>query len=151
MRKLPVKILALILGGAVVIAGVAYAYWTVTGSGTGQAGTGTTSAITVNQTSTVSGLAPGTPAQALSGTFDNSNSGSVYVTSVSATVTGTDKAGCSASDYTVTGSPASVGAQIASGSGVGTWSGISIAFNNKPSTNQDACKGATVSISYTSN
>lgn len=151
MRKLPLKILALLLGGAIVVAGVAYAYWSTTGAGTGQATTGTTSTITVNQTSTVTGLAPGGSAQALAGTFDNPNGGPVYVTSVSATVSGTNKTGCDASDYTIAGSPAAVGAQVPAGSGVGSWSGITIAFNNKASVNQDACKGATVNISYTSN
>jgi len=152
MRKLSKKAtvvaaVALLLA----VAGVAYAYWSATGTGTGQASTGTTTGITVNQTSTVTGLAPGLPAQALSGNFDNPNGGPVFVTSVTATVTGTDKPGCNASDYTVTGSPAAVGTQVAAGSGVGSWSGITIAFNNKPATNQDACKGATVSIAYSSN
>jgi hypothetical protein len=139
--------------GAIVLvaAGAAFAYWTISGSGTGSASTGTVTPVTVHQTSTVTGMAPGVAAQPLSGNFDNPNSGPVYVTSVTATVTGTDKAGCDASDFTVTGSPAAVGTQVAAGSGVGTWSGISIAFNNKPAINQDACKNAVVAIGYTSN
>ena len=151
MHKLSTKAVVLAVAVVVVAAGAAFAYWTMSGSGSGQATTATPTAVTVNQTSTVSGLAPGLTAQALSGNFDNPNDGPVYVTSVSAAVTGTDKAGCTASDYTIAGSPATVGVQIASGSGVGSWSGITIAFNNKPSTNQDACKGATVTIAYTSN
>ena len=151
MRKMSRKAVVLLTAALLAVAGAAFAYWTVTGSGTGSANTGATTPITVNQTSTVTGLVPGTAAQALSGTFDNPNSGPVYVTSVTATVTGTDKTGCTASDYTITGSPATVATQVAAGSSVGSWSGISIAFNNKPSTNQDACKGATVTISYTSN
>jgi hypothetical protein len=132
------------------IGGAAFAYWTTTGSGTGDASTGTTVAVTVHQTSTVTGLRPGGTAQALSGNFDNPNSGPVYVASVTATVTGTDKVGCDATDYTVAGT-APVNAQVAAGNGVGSWSGLTIAFNNKPATNQDACKSATVSISYTTN
>jgi hypothetical protein len=152
MRKKSLRTVVVAFVGLVLVVGAAaYAYWTVSGSGSGQASTGTVTAITVNQTSTVSGLAPGLAAQALSGNFDNPNSGPVYVTSVSASVTGTDKTGCTASDYTVTGSPATVNAQVPSGSGVGSWSGISIAFNNKSGVNQDACKGATVTIAYTSN
>jgi hypothetical protein len=69
---------------------------------------------------------------------------------VSATVTGTDKTGCTASDYTIGGS-APVGAQVPAGTDVASWSGLTIAFNNKATTNQDACKGATVTITYTSN
>lgn len=150
MRKMSRKAVVVLTAFLLAAAGAAFAYWTIGGTGTGSANTGTTTPITVNQTSTVTGLAPGTPAQALSGTFDNPNSGPVYVTSVTATVAGTDKTGCTASDYTIAGT-ANVGAQIPAGVGVGSWSGLTIAFNNKPSTNQDACKGATVSISYTSN
>ncbi len=152
MRSKSLKISVIALVGIVLAVGAAaYAYWTVSGSGTGEASTGNVTSITVNQSGSVSGLAPGLPAQALSGTFDNPNGGPVFVASVSAVVSGTDKSGCTASDYTISGSPATVATQVASGSGVGAWSGISIAFNNKAGTNQDACKGATVSIAYTSN
>ncbi len=144
------KPVALIAGVVMVLvgAGVAFAYWTNTGSGTGEATTGSNASIVVNQTSTISELAPGLPAQTLSGNFNNPNDGPVYVTSVTATVTGTDQAGCVASDYTIAGS-ASVNQQIAAGDGVGSWSGLTIQFNNKPDVNQDACKNAVVSITYT--
>lgn len=142
------KKVVVVTAAMVGIGGAAFAYWTTTGSGSGAATTGTTVAVTVNQTSTVSGLRPGGAAQALSGTFDNPNSGPVYIGSVTAQVTGTDKVGCDATDYTVAGT-ATVNAQVAAGTGVGSWSGLTIAFNNKPATNQDACKGATVNISYT--
>ncbi len=147
------KSLKVVLVSTVVVlvgAGAAFAYWTTTGTGSGSATTGTVVPVTVTQTSTVTAMAPGLAAQPLAGKFNNPNGGPVYVTSVSATVSGTDKVGCDASDYTVTGSPAAVGAQIPAGSAQGNWSGISIAFNNK-ATNQDACKGALVSIAYTSN
>ena len=143
-RKKKVVVLAAAMVG---IGGAAFAYWTTTGDGTGEAATGTTVAVTVNQTSTVTGLRPGGTAQALSGNFDNPNAGPVYIGAVSALVTGTDKVGCDATDYTVAGT-ATVNAQVAAGNGVGSWSGLTIAFNNKPAANQDACKGATVSISY---
>jgi len=44
-----------------------------------------------------------------------------------------------------------VGAQVPAGSAQGAWTGATIAFNNKTSVNQDACKNATVNFSYTSN
>lgn len=141
--------LALTLGATVLtVGGVAYAYWTTTGAGTGDAGTGTVVAVTVNQTSVVTGLAPGLGAQALSGTFSNPNEGPVYVTAVTAAVTGTDKAGCTAADYTIAGT-ATVNAEVAAGADKGAWSGLSIAFNNR-AVNQDACKGAVVSLALTS-
>ena len=132
------------------IGGVAYGYWTQTGSGSGSAETGTGEAITINQTSDISGLAPGVAPKTLSGNFDNPNDGPQYVGSVTATVTGTDKGDdCDASNYAIAGT-APVNAEIPSGDGVGSWSGLTIAFVNKPSVNQNACKGATVNISYTS-
>ena len=131
----------------IVVGGSAFAFWTSIGSGTGSAVTGTNSAIVVNQTSTVTGLAPGLAAQALSGHFDNPSTSPTYVAAVTATVTATDKAGCTASDYTIAGT-ALVGAEIQPGVAVGAWSGLTIQFNNKPGTNQDACKNATVTISY---
>jgi hypothetical protein len=129
------------------VGGSAFAYWATTGSGTATGSTGTNTAIVVKLTSTVTGLAPGLAAQSLSGNFDNPNASPVYVTAVTATVTGTDKTGCTASDYTIAGT-APVGAQVAAGTGVGSWSGLTIQFNNKPATNQDVCKNAVVSISF---
>jgi hypothetical protein len=149
--KLRRKTVAVLAGTALVLAGggVAFAYWTNSGSGAGTAGTGTNSAITVNQTSTVVGMGPGVAAQSLAGNFDNLNDGPVFVAAVTATVTGTDKTGCGATDYTIAGT-APVAAQVPVGTGVGAWSGLTIAFNNKAGVNQDACKGAVVAIAYAS-
>jgi hypothetical protein len=135
------------------IGGGAYAYWTVSGSGTGSASTGTVAgSITVHQTSTVTNLRPGGTAQALSGNFDNSDASPVYVTSVTvsiASVTTVPTGGaCSASDYTLTGATMAVGAEIPAGSAQGHWTGATIAFNDKPAANQDTCKGATVNLAY---
>jgi hypothetical protein len=138
---------AVVTVGLLAIGGSAFAYWTNSGSGTGTASTGTNAAVVVNLTSTVTGLAPGLAAQSLNGNFDNPNTSPVYVTAVTATVTGTDKVGCGATDYTIAGT-APVGQQVAAGTGVGTWTGLTIQFNNKAGTNQDACKNATVSISF---
>jgi hypothetical protein len=150
MRTFTKRTALLAAGAAVVVAsgGVAYAYWTNSGSGTGSAATGSNSPITVVQTSTVSGLAPGLPAQSLSGTFDNGNASPVYVHSVTVTVDGTDKAGCDASNYAVV-QPALVDAEVQPGAAQGSWAGGSIVFVNK-ATNQDACKSATVHLSYSS-
>lgn len=140
--------------------GVAYSYWTNSGTGPGTATTGTNVPITLVQTSTaITNMAPGVAAQALSGTFNNTNAGPVFIKTVVATVTGTEKPvgtpnpGCTATDYTIAGTSvvqgavAGVGAQVPVGS-AGTWSGLTIAFNSTAN-NQDACKGAVVTIAYT--
>ena len=138
-----------------VIGGAAFAYWTTTGTGTGAADTAdSVQAVTVHQTSTVSGLAPGSGTQALSGNFTNPNDGPVYITAVSAEITavndttGAALAGCTAADYTIAGTGA-VGAEVPSGANVGSWGNLTIAFANDTTRNQDACKNAQLVISYT--
>lgn len=149
-RKKKVVALTVLLVG---IAGAAFAYWTTTGTGTGSADTGTTVAITVNQTSTVTDLAPGSGTQPLSGNFTNTNDGPVYITAVAAEVTEVNDAlgdpvvGCSAADYTIAGTGA-VGAEVPAGTNVGSWGNLTIAFNNTAA-NQDACKNAQLVITYT--
>jgi len=151
-KRRATKIVAL-TAALVVAGGAAFAWWTAGGSGTGSASTGNVSGITVVQTSVVTGLAPGLPAQTLSGTFLNPNSGPVYVSSVSVSISSVVKAGgapagtCDATDYVITGSPLTINAQVLADDST-TWSGPQIAFVNKASS-QDACKGATVNLAYT--
>ena len=129
----------------------AYAYWTTTGSGTGSASTGTSSAITAVQTSTVSDLRPGGAAQTLSGNFTNTTNdgGTVWVTTVTASISGVSggAGSCSAADYTLADAVMSVGADIPAGTAQGAWTGATLQFNNTGS-NQDGCKGATVALAY---
>jgi hypothetical protein len=135
----------------VATAGIAFAYWSATGSGSGSADTGTTAGLTVQQTASPTGLYPGGTV-ALSGNFDNTNPGQVYITAVTATVTpfslqpdGT-KPACTEADFTISGS-APVAAEIPVGAGVGSWSGLSLNMTDA-GTNQDNCKNITVPITY---
>ena len=135
--------------------GVALAYWTATGAGTGTAAAAAgTSALVVKQTTVVTNLHPGDSAQTISGNFDNPNSGPVYVTTVTASISSVTKAGgapagtCDATDFTLAAATATVNAEIPAGNAQGAWSGPAIKFNDKAGTNQDACKGATVNFSY---
>jgi hypothetical protein len=134
-------------------AGAAFAYWTAGGTGNGTAATGTTTNVTVNQTTTVAGLYPGDTI-ALAGTFTNTNAGSVYVTAVTASIGTFDIPGtggapdCTNADFTISGT-APVGAEIAHGTG-GSWSGLSINMLDT-ALNQNTCKSlTTIPISYTS-
>lgn len=143
----------LLVGGS----SAAFAYWTTTGSGSGTGTNGSNTAITIVQTSTVSNVRPGGAAQTLSGNFNNGNDSPVYVASVTASIAGVVKAAgapagtCDATDYTLANATMNVNAQVPSGNAQGAWTGATIAFNNKSAVNQDACKGATVNFSYTSN
>jgi len=154
-RMTRITVVAAALG---LIGGGAYAYWTLTGGGSGSATTGTVAGtLTVNQTSTISDLRPGGTAQTLSGDFDNTDTSPVYVASVTATVSSVTKAEgapagtCTTGDYTIVGSPWAVGTEVASGTSVGSWgttgTPMTIVFNDTAA-NQDACQGATVTITY---
>lgn len=153
-RRVAVAILSVVMlaGG-----GAAFAYWTAAGSGTGTGTTGSNAAVTVVQTSTVTNLRPGGAAQTLSGNFTNPNDSPTYVTSVTASIssvakaTGAPAGTCDATDYTLAGATMTVNAQVPAGTAQGAWTGATIAFNNKAAVIQDACKGATVTFSYTSN
>jgi len=137
------------------VAGGAFAYWTISGSGTGSASAGNVNAVTVNQLSAVNGLYPGGPAQDLDGDFDNPNAGAVWVSSVTATVSAVTSAGivgkpaCTTADFEIGGS-APVNAEIPAGTGNGAWSGLTVRMLDSIA-NQDNCKDQTVTISYTAN
>ncbi|MEA2126907.1 MAG: hypothetical protein QOI80_3689 [Solirubrobacteraceae bacterium] len=133
---------------AVAVAGAALAYWTAGGSGTGSASAGTTAPITAVQTSTLTPMYPGDSPQTLSGTFTNTNSGPVYVSSVTASIGSVSNAGCDATDFTLANATMTVNAQVPAGTSQGSWSGATIKFNNKAGANQDACKNATVTLNY---
>jgi hypothetical protein len=154
MRKLSKKALAVSTAAVFLTgSGAAYAYWTNSGTGSGTATSGSNVAVTVNQTA-VTGLYPGQTAQGLSGTFNNPNAGATYVTAVTATGYTIDAthvtAGCTVAqgNYTLAGTSTTPGS-VPAGNTQGTWSGLTIAMNNL-GTNQDACKGAIVTVAYTS-
>lgn len=155
MRKLT-KISAVIGGGALVIAtaGAAYAYWTATGSGTGTAATSAgVNGVTFTQ-GALSQMYPGDSAQTIAGTINNvqpAGGQHQYVTQVVVSLASVDAthatAGCSISDYTLTGATVPVGVDIAANSSTALPAGASVKFNNKV-TNQDFCKGATLNLAY---
>jgi hypothetical protein len=171
-KKMRTRTVAVLIGigVAVVGGGIAFAYFTNVGSGTGGATAGSNNPVTVNQVGTLAGIAPGVSV-ALAGTFTNPNPGPVQIKSVTATLAPgaiTKAAGavgtCDVSDFQIvnTATPAvpptqtattltgpDPGVQVASGSNVGAWSGLTLQFNNKTGVNQDGCKGAGVVITYT--
>jgi hypothetical protein len=144
---------AVLVGG-----GVAVAYWTTTGNGTGSATAGTTAALTVTQVGAPSGLFPGGPAQNLTINVENAGPSDVTVANVAVTITSVTpdpgnpitSPACTTADFAVTSVgalPASVvvtpGAPGSDLANVGT-----VRLVNNPSANQDACKGATVNLAY---
>ena len=165
MRNLSKKAKTIIAGAAIAglaSTGVAYAYWTTTGSGAGEASTnaGVTDVVEFSQTlaETDLQLYPGQDPQTIAGTVTNpvSNPQSVYVNTVDATISGVTPTaagillgGCDDTNYVIAGTPMSVATDLASGDAM-AFSGQTIQFVNK-TTPQDGCKNATVHLTFTSN
>ena len=158
------------------LGGAAFGVWSSTGSGSGSASTGSSHAWTLTQTTTLSPLAPGVAAQTIKGTVTNTAGYTEYIGTVTPSVSSvaettgemnlwgdpnsaTDGLGipasgsqgtyyCSASDYTVASNAVNTD-EVSGATNVvfGT-----IAFKDIASpTIQDACQGASVSLSFSSN
>jgi hypothetical protein len=139
-------LLAMLAVAAVAAVG-AYAYWTTTGSGNGSALNASSNGTIVLHASFAPGLTPGA-SEAVSFTADNLNSSSLYVGTVSSVVSTSD-AGCLPADFTV---PPAIENQTipANTSGVALGIDSTITFADT-ALNQDHCKGATVTLTLTSN
>ncbi len=132
------------------VAGIAFAYWTTTGSGSGS-GTVAASNGTLTLHGTISNeLTPG-GSSPVAFTADNANSSSEQVGTVKAVVSidaAHASAGCQASDFTIADTPEN---QVIAAKGTG----VSLAHEGTismadTSANQDACKGATISLALSS-
>jgi hypothetical protein len=153
------------IGAVLVGGGIAVAYWSTTGSGTGSAAAGSDVPVTVVQDSTVAGLAPGAPAKDLDFTVSSTATGPQQISNVAVSVSSVTKAvgapagACTAGDFSVTqpskpsaGTPVSIpaGGSVSFTSGAGgaqANTGAKVAMINSAA-NQDGCKGATLVLSY---
>jgi hypothetical protein len=142
----------LILGAVAVlaVAGIAVAYWTTTGSGSGSGSVATSNGTLVLHGTITGELTPGSSSP-VTYTADNGNSSSEQVGTVKAVVSIDEehaKNGCLASDFTL---PDTGESQVipANSSGVALTHSGSISMADT-SANQDACKGATISLALTS-
>jgi hypothetical protein len=132
------------------VAGVAVAFWTTTGSGSGSGTVGASNGTLALHGSVTNALTPGATSP-VSLTADNANSSSEQVGTVHAVVSidaAHATAGCQASDFTVADTVENQ--TIAAGA-----SGVALAHNASISmadsaANQDACKGAEISLALTS-
>jgi copper(I)-binding protein len=153
---------ALLAAGVIGLAtaGGAYAYWTSPGGGTGTATTagGTTTALVVTG-NVPNAMFPGDAAQTVTATVKNTGTENYKLQSVKAYVT-TNKTDCDGSNYLLNGNAApttsdsAVTIDVASAdvAPAATKTGtFTMQFNNKSDTNQDACKGAAVTIHYVAN
>ena len=137
-------VLAAIGGGA------AFAYWSSTGTGEGEATAAAESApfTVVSQTATGGPLSPGGPTQTVAFTVTNPGSGVQNLTAVAVTIPESWSEGttlpCTADDFTVGTASIAKGAINPAGVVSGT---VTVTMNNLAST-QDNCKGVTVPLAF---
>jgi hypothetical protein len=142
---------ALSVVAVLVGAGAAVAYFTSSGSGTGQASVGSSTAFTVNVAAATGGpLYPGSGTETLSYTVHNGSSGNQNLSSTSAAVAadssgnitdhGTSVAGCQAAWFTATNHAPTLPQNLAGGADSSAGS-VDVTMQDS-GTNQDACQGA---------
>ena len=149
--------------GTLALSGVAYAYFTTTGAGTGSGTVGTSSALTLHQASATysnagtqaapgeNALLPGTSVD-VTWTVDNGSSGHQQLGTISLESVTSNKAGCDSATHSTwfAMTPVAENMDLAPGAGQTVTNGGTISFNNA-SESQDVCKGAALTFHYSSN
>ncbi len=144
--KKRIAVIGIVAAGSLALAGVAAAYFTSSGAGTGTGSVNNSSAWVLTS-APVSGLGPGLAAQSIVGSATNALGQNEYIGTVTPTVTSTSNPGCTAADFTLTAGGINADTPSPStGLNFGT-----IAFNDLTTTNQNACEGVTVYLGFTSN
>ena len=148
LSKKRVVLAAIVVVALAIASGVAYAYFTSSGSNTGTAGVGTSQDLVVAQSGTVpSGLVPGGAAKNVQVTVTNNATFKQSLSSLTISLDGSLlPAGCDASWFTVTSptiaSPIVLAANTGSTDLTGT---IRMTESNSP---QDNCKSATLHLNF---
>lgn len=141
---------AMALVAALALSGVAFAYWTATGGGTGNANAAAGVDDVTVTANPLTAMYPG-DSQGLTGLFTNGNTIGVYITSMtvsidSITSVGTCTFGTAGSDFQILNPTVNVAGVLPVGTTA--WAGPTIVFNDQDY-NQDGCKGATVNLTFT--
>lgn len=160
--KRSAKVAVAAAAAVVLTGGIAFAYWTANGAGTGDVATGSGAALNlvIRQTTPKTDLKPGGSID-LDGLITNPNPEAVTLnpTSTIDAVISRVKAGpgkvCLPSNYTLTKPSFWFGEYTINGTvhpagqvNSTQWSGFKLSMVNDPNVNQDGCKGAIVHIAY---
>ncbi len=147
-RKKRALVIAVVATVALIAAIAGYAFWTTTGSGTGSSTAGTTSAITLHGAFST-GIFPG-GTKTVTFTADSTNPGNVQVGTIHLASVSVDAphSTCVVADFTMPDVP--VNTEIPNGTGTTITPTGTLAYADTAS-NQDACKGATITLNLTSN
>lgn len=140
--------------GVLAIAAAAYAYFTTTGSGTATATVGSSTALVIKGTVT-GNLYPGTSSP-VNLTIDNNSSGQQRVGTISLEKITADAGHASCSVVTTGGNPDFTMADIVVNKVFGPGTGQAVTPSgsltmNDTGVNQDACQGATLTLTLKSN
>jgi hypothetical protein len=145
------------------VTGVAVAYFSASGAGSGNAQVGTSAALTINPTITpgAGGLVPGGNPATISLTVNNPGSAKANVATVTMTgvlaysdaahttnITGTGAGKCDTTQFSMT--PVTENQQVPAGGPTALANNGSLVFADSGS-NQDGCKNAYLVASFTSN
>ena len=157
MRRMTMRRIVIVgatAGAVLLTGGVAFAFWSRTGTTAGAAEVATTaSELTVTQVGTPTGLIPGGSPVGVVAKVDNPSATDIRLTDVTVTVTDvvdaggtTIGAGCPVTDFAIADNAAYSGELILAGGTSGDETVATIRLLNSPD-NQDACKGAIVELS----
>jgi hypothetical protein len=148
LSKKPRALVALGSFGAIVAVGVAIAYFSSTGAGTGSATVGSSSAVTIHGT-TATSLFPGT-SSTVSFTVDNPSPGSqrVNLIQLASVTTDAGHSACVMGDFTMPN--VTVNQTFPNGNGQTVTATGTLSMANT-ALNQDACQGAPLTLHLTSN
>ncbi len=139
---------ALVAGGLVAtlgLGGIAFAYFTQSGSGTGSASVGSSAAITLSA-SAPTAVTPAGVTSDVAIVVTNPGSGSQHVNSVSLTSVDASDVNCVTSAFSMPS--VTVNQTLAAGAFTTVHGTLSMADNGL---NQDACQGASLTLHLTSN
>jgi hypothetical protein len=141
----PRRVAAAAVGACLAASGVAYGYWTTTGTGTGTATVAAAGATLVLHGSAASPLTPGAAA-AVSFTADNPGPssldlGTIHLEGVTADAA---HAGCAGADFAMADVPTHT--RVPAGTSGYALAGAGSLRMADTGANQDACKGATLTL-----
>ena len=148
-RSIP-KRKALVVGlvFTLAIAGAAFAYWTTTGSGSGSGSVASANGTLVLHGTITDQLTPG-GSSSVTFTADNSNSTSLEVGTIHAVVSiDAGHSGCSAADFHI--ADTAQNQVIAAGATGVPLDDDGLITMDDTAVNQDACKGASISLALSS-
>jgi hypothetical protein len=136
--------------GAMLIAGVAFAYWTTTGSGTGNATNASSNGTVTLHASFADGIYPG-GSESVSFTADNAGATNLYVGTIHLASVSVDAghSSCNVADFTM--SDVTSNSEVFAGASGQSISGTGTLNYANTDVSQDACKGAIITLHVTSN